>query len=121
MSEALQYLVFVSIIAIALVVVFSLMKNSYAKYRHIYINNVEELSRHYYRYVQYFWGVGVFVPFSELYIDLFGVRKESELSYNLLVGLFCLGIAFFSRYFAILRKNLHRLFAAFFAIFKFFI
>lgn len=94
MSEALQYLVFVSIIAIALVVVFSLMKNSYAKYRHIYINNVEELSRHYYRYVQYFWGVGVFVPFSELYIDLFGVRKESELSYNLLVGLFCLGIAF---------------------------
>ena len=118
MSEALQYLVFVSIIAIALVVVFSLMKNSYAKYRHIYINNVEELSRHYYRYVQYFWGVGVFVPFSELYIDLFGVRKESELSYNLLVGLFCLGIAFFSRYFAILRKNLHRLFAAFFAIYN---
>lgn len=118
MSEALQYIIFVSIVAIALTVVFSLMKNSYAKYRHIYINNVEELSKHYYRYVQYFWGVGVFVPFSELYIDLFGVRKESELSYNLLVGLFCLGIAFFSRYFDIIRKNLHRLFAAFFVIYN---
>lgn len=118
MSEALQYLIFVSIVIIAVVVVFLLMKNSYAKYRHIYINNVEELSRHYYRYVQYFWGVGVFVPFSEFVVELFGIRKESELIFNLAVGLFCLGVAFFSRYFDFLRKNLHRLFAAFFAIYN---
>ena len=118
MSEALQYLAFVSIVAIALVVVFSLMKNSYTKYRHIYINNVEDLSTHYYRYVLYFWGVGIFVPFSELYVELFSVRKESELFYNIIVGLICLGIAFFSRYFAFIRKNLHRLFSAFFVLYN---
>lgn len=118
MSEALQYLAFVLIVAIALVVVFSLMKNSFAKYRHIYINNVEDLSKHYYRYVLYFWGVGVFVPFSEFYVELFSVRKESELFYNIIVGLFCLGVAFFSRYFAFIRRNLHRLFSAFFAVYN---
>lgn len=118
MSEALQYLAFVLIVAIAIVVVFSLMKNSYAKYRHIYINNVEDLSKHYYRYVLYFFGVGIFVPFSELYLDLFSVRKESELSYNIVVGLFCLGIALFSRYFAFIRKNLHRFFSAFFVVYN---
>ncbi len=118
MSEALQYLAFISIVAIAIVVVFSLMKNSYTKYRHIYINNVEDLSKHYYRYVLYFWGVGIFVPFSELYVELFSVRKESELLYNLIVGLFCLGIAFFSRYFAFIRKNLHRFFSAFFVVYN---
>lgn len=118
MSEALQYLVFVLIVAIALVVVFSLMKNSFTKYRHIYINNVEDLSKHYYRYVLYFWGVGVFVPFSELYIELFSVRPESELFYNVIVGLFCLGTAFFSRYLAFIRNNLHRLFAAFFVVYN---
>lgn len=118
MSEVLQYLAFVSIVAIALVAVFSLMNNSYSKYRHIYINNVEELSKHYYRYVQYFWGVGIFVPFSEFYIDLFGVRKESELRYSLVVGIFCLAVAFFSRYFEVIRKNLHLLFAVFFVIFN---
>lgn len=118
MSEALQYLAFILIVAIALVVVFSLMKNSFTKHRHIYINNVEDLSKHYYRYVLYFWGVGIFVPFSEFYVELFSVRKESELFYNIIVGLFCLGIAFFSRYFAFIRNNLHRLFSAFFVVYN---
>ena len=118
MSEALQYLAFVLIVTVALVVVFSLMKNSFTKYRHIYINNVEDLSKHYYRYVLYFWGVGVFVPFSELYVELFSVRKESELFYNIIGGLFCLGIAFFSRYVAFIRNNLHRLFSAFFVVYN---
>ncbi|MDZ7934137.1 MAG: PAS domain S-box protein [Emticicia sp.] len=118
MSEALQYLAFISIVLTALVVVFSLMKNSFVKYRHIYINNIKDLSKHYYRYVLYFWGVGIFVPFSEFYLDLFSVRKESELTYNLIVGLFCLGIAFFSKYFAFIRNNLHRFFAAFFVVYN---
>ncbi|WP_064197471.1 MULTISPECIES: PAS domain S-box protein [Emticicia] len=118
MSEALQYLSFAILVAIALISVFSLMENSYIKYRHIYINNVEDLTTHYYRYVLYFLGVGIFAPFSELYIELFSVRKESELFYNILVGLFCFGLAFLSRYSSFIRDNLHRFFAGFFVVYN---
>jgi PAS domain S-box-containing protein len=118
MSEALHFLFFFLIVAIALLLIFTLVKNAFLKSRHIYINNMADLSKHYFRYLLYFWAVGIFVPFSELLIELFSVRKESELTYNIFVGLFCLGIAFLSRYSLKIRDNLHRLFSVFFAVYN---
>jgi preprotein translocase subunit SecE len=83
MSEVLRYLIFIILVSIAIILVYSILKKSFAKNRTIYLNNLEDLSTHYYRYLLYFWGVGILIPFSELYIDLFSVRAKSELIFNL--------------------------------------
>jgi PAS domain S-box-containing protein len=115
MIETFKLFLFIFIVCVAMGLVYTILKISFAKNRTIYLNNLQDLSTHYYRYLLYFWGVGIFVPFSELYIELFSIRAKSELGYNLWVGVCCLTIAFLSGYFVILRRNLHRLFLLFFS------
>ncbi|MCP9762241.1 PAS domain S-box protein [Lacihabitans soyangensis] len=118
MSKAVQFSFLVIIVTSALILVYAILKKSFSKNRTIYLNNLEDLSTHYYRYLLYFWGVGIFIPFSEFYVELFAIRAESELSINIFVGLCCLSIAFLSDYYAGLRKNLYRLFLLFFSIYN---
>ncbi|WP_238807073.1 PAS domain S-box protein [Emticicia aquatica] len=90
------------------------MKNSYSKYSHLHVNNIEDLSKHHFRYILYFWAVGIFVPASELCIEIFKVREKSDLIANLVIGAICLGIGFGSRYSDFLKRNLHHFFLGFF-------
>ena len=118
MGEGLRYLIFIILVTIAIILVNTILKKSFAKNRTIYLNNLEDLSTHYYRYLLYFWGVGILIPFSELYVELFSVRAKSELIINLLTGAVCLAIAYLSGYYILIRSNLHRLFLLFFSIYN---
>lgn len=118
MSSTVQYILFIIIIAISLAGVLVLIKVSFTKHRNIYINSIEDFSSHSYRYTIYFWGVGIFIPASELFLHIFKVRKESELAFNIIAGIICLGIGFSSQYFKVIRDNLHKLFVCFFIIYN---
>ncbi len=118
MSEVLRYLIFFILVSIAIILVYTILKKSFAKNRTIYLNNLADLSTHYYRYLMYFWGVGILIPFSELYVDLFSVRAKSELIFNLFVGGVCLAIAYLSGSYMPIRRNLHKLFLLFFSIYN---
>ncbi len=118
MSNLYQNLIFVLVLVVSLLSIFSLIRWSHAKYRHLYVNNVQDFSKHYYRYLLYFWGVGIFIPSSEIILEIFKIREQSELYYNLLAGAICLGIGFASKHFKTLRENLHRIFVGFFVIFN---
>ncbi|MCP9757149.1 PAS domain S-box protein [Lacihabitans sp. CCS-44] len=118
MSEVLRYIIFLVVVTVAIILVYLILKKSFARNRTIYLNNLEDLSTHYYRYLLYFWGVGILMPFSELYVDLFSIRAESELTFNLLIGAICLAIAYLSGYYIIIRKNLYKLFLLFFSIYN---
>jgi PAS domain S-box-containing protein len=118
MSSLFQYLAFTFVLAASLLSTFYLIKWSYTKYRHLHINDIQDFSKHHYRYLLYFFGVGIFIPATEIILEIFKIREQSELSYNLLAGAACLGIGFLSKYFKILRRNLHRIFVLFFVIFN---
>lgn len=118
MSNLSQNLAFIIVLAISLLSIFSLIRWSHAKYRHLYVNDVQDFSKHYYRYLLYFWGVGIFIPSSEIILEVFKIREQSELYYNLLAGGVCLGIGYTSKYSKTLQENLHRLFVGFFVVFN---
>ncbi len=118
MSVSVQYLLFVFVVTTALVVVFYLMKQAFLKYRNIHINSEDDISKYHYRHVLYFWAVGIFVPASELYVEIFKIRKESELLFCLLIGLASLGIVLSSKYCRLIHRNLGNLFIAFFVIYN---
>jgi hypothetical protein len=118
MSEVFRYIIFLVVVIVAIVLVYFILKKSFAKNRTIYLNNLEDLSTHYYRYLLYFWGVGILMPFSELYVDLFSIRAKSELIFNLLIGVVCLTISYLSGYYIIIRRNLYKLFLLFFSVYN---
>ncbi|GEM_PF-1623625 len=106
------------LLLMTLIAIFILIRRYYANNRAAHISYDKEQGQNNEKYKLFFWVLGVFMPVSELVLELFKVREKSELVSNLIGGSIALLIAFSSEYFKLVKSNLHRLFIVFYSAFN---
>ncbi len=109
------------VIAALIVAIFLLLGKYYFMRRHTYLNNVRDLALHPDNYRLYFLVLGISFPATEIFMEIFKVRAESQLLSNLVFGIFCIALFYGSRSVELLKKNMHRIFLGFYIIYSGFI
>ncbi len=87
------------------------IEKTYIKGHSIGFNSIEETRI-------YFLILAIIFPFTEIFIEYFKVRKESDMFANIILGLISLAIYFFTRKDSVIRKYTYKIFVSFYLIFS---
>lgn len=102
------------IIAVAIMLViailFLLIGKYYVKYRHTHVKDIRNVSNHRDKYKLYLLLLGVFFGSSEVLIEVFQIRENSELIENILFGVAAVTLATVSDNVPVLRKYMYQIF-----------
>ena len=119
MSFSLQEWPIIALFTVGILLTFYLLSKYLTKYKYSPLRDLEDVKKSPERYLFYFLTLAIFMPLTEVLLEIYKVREKSEMISSLIFSILCFGIYFFALRISSLKNKLHILFAIFYSVYGF--
>lgn len=115
MSISLHNWYIIASFTIGILATFNLLGKYLGKYKYSPLRNLESVRKSPERYKFYFLTLGIFMPLTEILLELYHVREKSELVSSFIFSAICISFYLLASKSDVVKNKLHHAFAIFFS------